>query len=380
MNKPISILDKDYLQWVNELCMRYRQSQIKAAVKVNTEMLKFYWSLGRDIVTLKAEDRWGSKFFHNLSRDLKEANPSTTCFSPKNLLYMKNFYCMYQPYFEIGQQVADQLGENVFLPQLGAKNGSYEIGQQLADQLENDIFLTPWGHHMLLIDKFFKEPQKALFYVHQTVKNGWSRNVLHNFIDSSLYERQGKALSNFKSTLPNVDSDLAQEITKDPYNFAFTGITKPYNERILKDALLNNITKFLTELGTGFAYVGKEYHLQIGEKENFIDLLFYNLNLSCYIVLEVKIGSFTFADVGQLGGYVVACNHLLRKEGRDNPTIGILICKEKDRIQAQYALESSSQPIAISEYDLERFYPEKLEGTMPTIEEWEAKLGGKVNE
>ena len=380
MNKPISILDKDYLQWVNELCMRYRQSQIKAAVKVNTEMLKFYWSLGRDIVTLKAEDRWGSKFFHNLSRDLKEANPSTTCFSPKNLLYMKNFYCMYQPYFEIGQQVADQLGENVFLPQLGAKNGSYEIGQQLADQLENDIFLTPWGHHMLLIDKFFKEPQKALFYVHQTVKNGWSRNVLHNFIDSSLYERQGKALSNFKSTLPNVDSDLAQEITKDPYNFAFTGITKPYNERILKDALLNNITKFLTELGTGFAYVGKEYRLQIGEKENFIDLLFYNLNLSCYIVLEVKIGSFTFADVGQLGGYVVACNHLLRKEGRDNPTIGILICKEKDRIQAQYALESSSQPIAISEYDLERFYPEKLEGTMPTIEEWEAKLGGKVNE
>ena len=379
MNKPISILDKDYLQWVKGLCMRYRQSQIKAAVKVNTEMLKFYWSLGRDIVTLKAEDRWGSKFFHNLSRDLKEANPSTTCFSPKNLLYMKNFYCMYQPYFEIGQQVADQLGENVIFPQLGAKNGSHEIGQQVADQLENDIFLTPWGHHMLLIDKFFKEPQKALFYVHQTVKNGWSRNVLHNFIDSSLYERQGKALSNFKSTLPNVDSDLAQEITKDPYNFAFTGITKPYNERILKDALLNNITKFLTELGTGFAYVGKEYRLQIGEKENFIDLLFYNLNLSCYIVLEVKIGSFTFADVGQVGGYVVACNHLLRKEGRDNPTIGVLICKEKDRIQAQYALESSSQPIAISEYDLEKFYPEKLEGTMPTIEEWEAKLGGSID-
>lgn len=352
MNKPISILDKDYLQWVKELSKRYRQSQIKAAVKVNTEMLKFYWSLGRDIVALKAETRWGSKFFSNLSRDLKEANPLATCFSPKNLLYMKNFYCIYQLYTENGQQVADQL--------------------------EKDIFSTPWGHHMLLIDKFLANPQKALFYMHQTVINGWSRNVLHNFIDSSLYERQGKALSNFTSTLPDVDSDLAQEITKDPYNFAFTGITKPYNERILKDALLNNITKFLTELGTGFAYVGKEYRLQIGEKENFIDLLFYNLNLSCYIVLEVKIGSFTFADVGQLGGYVVACNHLLRKEGRDNPTIGILICKEKDRIQAQYALESSSQPIAISEYDLEKFYPEKLEGTMPTIEEWEARLGGSL--
>ncbi len=211
MNKPITILDKDYLQWVSELSKRYRQSQVKAAVKVNTEMLKFYWSLGRDIVALKAEARWGSKFFGNLSKDLKIATPSATCFSPKNLLYMKNFYCMYLPYFEISQQLADQLEKD-------------KISQQLADQFEMDIFSTPWGHHMLLIDKFLNEPQKALFYVHQTVENGWSRNVLHNFIDSSLYERQGKALSNFKNTLPSIDSDLAQELTKDPYNFAFTGI------------------------------------------------------------------------------------------------------------------------------------------------------------
>ena len=286
---------------------------------------------------------------------------------------------MYLPYFSIGQQVADQLENHSTLLQIEGKNSGNEIGQQLADQLERDIFATPWGHHILLIDKFLNEPQKALFYVHQTVANGWSRSVLHNFIDSSLYERQGKALSNFKETLPCVDSDLAQELTKDPYNFAFTGITKPYNEHILKDALLNNITRFLTELGTGFAYVGKEYRLQIGEVENFIDLLFYNLNLSCYVVIEVKIGKFTFADVGQLGGYVVACNHTLRKAERDNPTIGLLICKEKDRIQAQYALESSSQPIAISEYELEKFYPEKIEGTMPTIEELEAKLGDSTN-
>lgn len=375
MNKPISILDKDYLHWIQDLSKRYRQSQIKAAVRVNAEMLKFYWSLGRDIVALKAETRWGSKFFQNLSKDLNESNPSASCFSPKNLLYMKNFYCMYLPYVEIGQQVADQFQENIKSAQLGAVNSGLKIGQQVADYLAHDIFSTPWGHHMLLIDKFLTDPQKAVFYVHQTVANGWSRNVLHNFIDSSLYERQGKALTNFEKTLPAIDSELAKEITKDPYNFAFTGITKPYNERILKDALLNNITKFLTELGTGFAYVGKEYRLQIGGTENFIDLLFYNLNLSCYVVIEVKIGKFAFADVGQLGGYVVACNHTLRKENRDNPTIGLLICKEKDRIKAQYALESSSQPIAISEYDLEKFYPEKIEGTMPTIEEWEAKLG-----
>ena len=181
-------------------------------------------------------------------------------------------------------------------------------------------------------------------------------------------------MTNFKNTLPDETSDLAQELTKDPYNFAFTGITGKYNERLLKDALLNNITNFLIELGTGFAYVGKEYRIVSGERENFIDLLFYNLNLSCYVVIEVKIGQFEFADIGQIGGYVVTCNHTLRKEGRDNPTIGLLICKEKDRIQAQYALESSSQPIGISEFELEKFYPEKIEGTIPTIEEIERGL------
>ena len=376
MDKPINILDKDYLQWVKELCKRYRQSQVKAAVKVNHVVLQFYWELGKDICNKEAENKYGSKFYAALSRDLRNEMPDAEGLSERNLRYTKKFYQLYSQEIRILQQVAANSGSEI-LQQPAAKFNT-EFSQQVANQLKRDIFSIPWGHHMLLIDKFLTEPQKALFYVQQVIENGWSRNVLHNYIDSSLYERQGKALSNFTRTLPDVGSDLAQEITRDPYNFAFTGITKPYNERILKDALLNNITKFLTELGTGFAYVGKEYRLQIGEKENFIDLLFYNLNLSCYIVLEVKIGSFTFADVGQLGGYVVACNHLLRKEGRDNPTIGLLICKEKDRIQAQYALESSSQPIAISEYDLEKFYPEKLEGTMPTIEEWEAKLGGNI--
>lgn len=376
MDKPINILDKDYLQWVRELCKRYRQSQVKAAVKVNHVVLQFYWELGKDICNKEAENRYGSKFYAALSRDLRNEMPDAEGLSERNLRYTKKFYQLYSQEIRILQQLAAN-SESEILQQPAAKFNT-EFTQQVANQLKRDIFSIPWGHHMLLIDKFLTEPQKALFYVQQVIENGWSRNVLHNYIDSSLYERQGKALSNFTRTLPDVGSDLAQEITRDPYNFAFTGITKPYNERILKDALLNNITKFLTELGTGFAYVGKEYRLQIGEKENFIDLLFYNLNLSCYIVLEVKIGSFTFADVGQLGGYVVACNHLLRKEGRDNPTIGLLICKEKDRIQAQYALESSSQPIAISEYDLEKFYPEKLEGTMPTIEEWEAKLGGNI--
>ena len=366
--KSLSILDKDYLQWIKELSTRFRRSQVKASVRVNQVMLQFYWELGRDIVEKKAESRWGSGFMKNLSRDLKEVNPDATCFSETNLLYMKNFYLLYQPYLQITPQVEEQITQQV------AEQKENAITPQLGEQIRNDIFSIGWGHHKVLIDKYSKQPEKALFFIHQTVENGWSRNLLLNFMGTDLYERQGKALTNFQRTLPEETSDLARELTKDPYDFAFTGITGKYNEALLKEKLLGNITQFLVELGTGFGYLGKEYRIQVGEREQFIDLLFYNLNLSCYVVIEVKIGKFEFADIGQLGGYVVACNHTLRKEGRDNPTIGLLICKEKDRVQAQYALESSSQPLAISEYELEKFYPEKVEGTIPTIEEIETKL------
>ena len=380
-SKNITLLDQDYLQWVKDLSTRYRRSQIKAAVKVNEEMLQFYWELGRDIVEMKAESRWGSGFMKNLSQDLRTANPTATCFSQTNLLYMKNFYLLYSQYTAIVPQVGAEIDDREVTPQVVEQNTfDNEISPQVVEQIKNELFSVPWGHHRFIIDKYLDSPQKAIFFVHQTVLNGWSRSMLLNFLDTDLYERQGKALTNFSTTLPEETSDLAQELTKDPYDFAFTGITGRYNERLLKDKLLSNITQFMVELGTGFAYVGKEYRLQVGEREQFIDLLFYNLNLSCYVVVEVKIGKFEFADVGQLGGYVVSCNHLLRKEGRDNPTIGLLICKEKDRIQAQYALESSSQPLGISEYDLEKFYPEKVEGTIPTIEEIERQLERRMEE
>lgn len=371
----ISILDKDYSHWVKNLSSRYRKSQLKAAIKVNYEMLRFYWSLGEDIVTMKAESRWGDKFLQSLSKDLKAQNPDATCFSETNLLYMKNFYLLYQPLLKDLPKDKQQITNNKIAQQVVEQLDDVKITQQAAEQLRNDIFKIPWGHHMVIIDKFLhKDPTKALYYVRETINNGWSRSSLLNWIKSGVENRQAKALNNFINTLPELTSDLAKEITKDPYDFAFTGITGRYNERMLKEALLSNITNFLIELGTGFAYVGKEYKLQIGGTDNFIDLLFYNLHLSCYVVIEVKIGKFAFADAGQLGGYVVACNHILRKEGRDNPTIGLLICKEKDKVQAQYALEASTQPIAISEYELEKFYPEKVEGTMPSIEEIEEKL------
>ncbi len=376
MSKGLTIIDRDYTQWVEDLSVRYRQSQVKAAVKVNREMLKYYWELGRDIEEMHVEERWGESVIRNLSADLQRRNPNSTGLSRTNIYYAKKFYLLYSQYLKVVPQPVGLL-ENEKVSQPVMQSQTSDFVPQTVGQLKEILFSIPWGHHRYLMDRYGTEPAKALFYVRKTMEEGWSRDVLLNFMDTGLYEREGKALTNFTRTLPDETSDLAQELTKDPYNFAFTGITKPYNERILKDALLANISQFLLELGTGFAYVGKEYRLQIGQKEKFIDLLFYNLKLSCYVVIEVKIGEFDFQDLGQLSGYVVACNHILKKEGRDNPTIGLLICRQKDSLLAQYALEGSNLPLGISEYELSKLYPEKVEGTIPTIEELEAKLGNE---
>lgn len=355
MNKTIGIIDKDYKEWVKALVMRYHQRQIKAAVKVNTEQLLFNLSLGKDIIEREDENKYGSKFYASLSRDLKEQIPDVEGLSESNIRYCKRFYQLYCQVIENLPQLVEGL-ESRILP-----------------QVVEELCSIPWGHHRLIIDRCSDNPRKALFFVRQTLENGWSRNLLLNWIDTGLFERQGKAISNFKFTIPVPDSDLAQEVTKDPYSFAFAGVRGKYNERKLKEALLTNITNFLVELGSGFSYVGREYRLQLGEKEKFIDLLFYHLKLRCYVVVEVKIDDFDFPDVGQIGGYIVACNHIL-KQPNDNPTIGLLICKKKNGLMAQYSLESSSQPIAISSYELEQFYPVKVEGVLPTIEEIEEKL------
>lgn len=246
--------------------------------------------------------------------------------------------------------------------------------QQLADDSNLQlIFCIPWGHHMFLIDKCKGDHQKAFFYVRKTIENNWSRAVMQNQVSVSLYEREGKAITNFAQTLPETQSDLAQAITKDPYNFDFLTMQEKFTEKELKDALLSDVSKFLLELGTGFAYMGKEVRLIVGEKEKFIDLLFYNTKIHCYVVVEVKTGDFDSAYAGQLGMYVVAVNHQIKTE-YDNPTVGLLVCRGLDRVEAQYALESSSQPLGISSYELSKLIPEKFKGSMPTIEEIETEL------
>ncbi len=353
MNKLVSINDKEYANLIRDIKERYRQSQIKAAVKVNAELIQFNWMLGKDIVDMHAEAKWGTSFFETLSRDLKKSFSNAKGFSPRNLIYMKQFYSVF-PAEESVPQVGAQ-----FMPQVGAQ-----------------IFMVPWNHIKLIIDKCSKDKNKALFYVNACIKNNWSRAVLMNQISSNLYERQGKAITNFDYTLPAISSDLAKEITKDPYNFDFIEVRDDYDEKELKIALIKNIEQYLLELGTGFAYMGKEYRINVGKSEEFIDMLFYNTSIHAHVVIEIKVREFQPGDVGQLGTYVVAVDHLLKTD-RDEKTIGLLICKEKDQIKASYALESSSQPIGVSSYELSKLIPETFKSSLPTIEELEDELNGK---
>ena len=334
----------EYKSWISELKTRYKQAQIKASVAVNGELLKFYFELGKDISEKQFANSYGSAFYKILSSDLIVEFPDAKGFSPTNLKYSFYFYDLYKEEVQNRQQLVD------------------------------DLCRIPWGHHVQIIGKCKNDSKKALFYVEQIIQNNWSRNVLLNFIDSNLYERQGKAVTNFSQKLSVPAGDLAQQITKDPYSFDFLSLRTDYDEKELKDALIGNIEKFLLELGKGFAYMGREYRLEVGSTEQFLDMLFYNTNLRCYIVIEVKTGKFEPSFIGQLGTYVAAVNHILKTE-HDNPTLGILICKDKDNILAKYSLESSAEPLAVSEYELAKLYPVDFKSSLPTIEEIESELG-----
>lgn len=243
---------------------------------------------------------------------------------------------------------------------------------QIFPQLVGQLFSIPWGHHRYIIDKC-KDVEEALFFVNKILENSWSRDVLLNFLDTDLYKREGKAITNFKEQLPEEKSDLAQQITKDPYNFDFLAIRQKYDEKELKDALIDNIQKFLLELGSGFAFVGRETRLLVGETELYTDLLFYNIRIHAYVVIEVKNRKFKPEDLGQLGAYVSSVNHLLKGEN-DNDTIGLLICKDKDEIVAKYSLENYNIPIGVSSFDLENFIPENFKNSLPTVKEIENEL------
>ena len=373
--------DPDFKQWLTDLKIRIRQSQIKAAIKVNSELLHLYWDLGHDIVIRQMDSVWGSGFFTQLSKELNNEFPDMKGFSERNLYNVKRFYLFYNQDNKILHQVGAKFRE----PnpnQAGAEIQSYKnkgIPFLHGDELENHpIFQIPWRHHVEIFTKC-KTVDEALFYVQKTIKNGWSRAVLMNFIDADLYQAQGKSINNFDRLLPDIQSDLAKETLKDPYNFDFLTLTENYKEKELEDALVTNITKFLLELGQGFAFLGRQYPIKVGHRERNIDLLFYHLELRCYVVVELKVNEFEPEHTGKLGYYIEAINNQLKKD-IDNPTIGLLICKTKDDIEAQYSLKSSSQPIGISEYTFSKLLQENFKSSLPSIEEIEKELSQDIDE
>ena len=370
---PILDLSKnnDYRSWVKELKQRYLSARLKASIEANRTLLEYYWSLGRDIADKQYANTYGSGFYKTLSHDLRSEMPEEKGFSESNIRYMYRFYQLYSQLFEnLPQGVEDSCNTNLLQ---GVEDFKTANRPQLADDLLKEIFSIPWFHQQRIIDKCKGDAEKALFFVRKVIENSWGRDMLLNFLSTDLYERQAKAITNFSKTLPALQSDLAQQTTKDPYVFNFLTMTEDYNERELEDALVANVTKFLVELGTGFAYMGRQYRMQVGEKEIFIDLLFYNTRIHAYCCIELKTGSFQASYLGQLGLYVTAVNHQLKTE-HDNPTIGLLICKDKDNIEAQYSLEAYNLPLGISQYELSKLIPNEIKSSLPSIEEIESTL------
>ena len=322
-------LSRGYAKWIGELKKRYRATQIKAAVAVNSALIEFYWNLGKDISEKYPGEVYGSKFFDKLGADLRRELPGASGFSKVNLIYCLKFYELY--------------------------SGS-EIVPQLVEQFTKVLISVPWGHHRIIIDKCKCDRDRALFYVRRTIQNGWSRNVLLNWLSTDLYEREGKGQTNFALTMPSDECDLATQLVKDPQVFEVFGLKEKHDETDMKAAIVANIERTLLSLGHLVSFVGKEYPVEIGGETKNIDLLFYIIPLHRYLVMEVKTTKYEPADLGQLSGYMVMAEQVLNTPG-DNPPVGILVCKEHNRVLAKYHLEKLDLPMGITDYELKRILP-----------------------
>ncbi|RYE22667.1 MAG: DUF1016 domain-containing protein [Sphingobacteriaceae bacterium] len=339
------LIGTDYKNWLSEIKSKLRFSQIKASIAVNGALIEFYWDLGRIITEKQVTANWGDGILKQLSHDLKGEFPEMTGLSERNLKYARQFYQFYESF--IGQQPVAQ------------------FRQHLVAQI-------PWGHNLLIISKS-SDLQEAQFYVQQTLENNWSRDILGLQIKSDLYYRKGKAITNFKQSLPEPLSDLAQQTLNDPYIFDFLTLTPKAKERDIENQLVSHITKFLLELGKGFAFIGQQYHLEVAEEDYYLDLLFYNIPLKCYVVIELKNTKFIPEYAGKLNFYLSAVDDLLKKAD-DRPTIGMLLCRDKNNIAVEYALRDMNKPIGVSEFQFTEILPEGIKSNLPSIEEIEKEL------
>src|SRR5574344_520286 len=348
----MQIITQEYKQFLFDIKSKIQSAQLKAHIKVNEEMLKLYWEIGSMIKKKQKESSWGDKILENISKDLKEEFPALQGFSLRNIHYMKKWVLFYSN----SQQSVD------------------EIVQQLVAQ----IFQIPWGHNIHIISKV-KNIDEALFYISKTIENSYSRAQLVEQMSKELYLRSGKAVTNFESKLPKPQSALADEITKDPYCFDFLTLRASYDEKELENALVSNMTKFLLELGSGFAFIGQQYKIIVDKNDFKIDLLFYHTKLHCYVVVELKTTDFKPEYTGKLNFYITAVDEQIKTKF-DNPTIGILICKSKSDMIVEYALRNVNTPIGISEYQLTEILPKEYQSSLPTIKQIEAELKGFENE
>lgn len=352
-----SILNPDYRNWLVGLKQTIKQSQIKAALSVNSELIRLYWELGRQIVEKQENTSWGSGFIEQLSKDLKEEFPEMKGFSKRNIELIRQWYLFYNESLLITKQVVSQLKP---------VGNDQNIGG-----LTNRIFQMPWGHHILIIQKI-KNIAEADFYINETIANNWSRSVLEYQIERDLYNRQGKAVTNFKLTLPEAESDLASALLKDPYNFEFLTLSTKVKEQELEEKLVLHITQFLLELGKGFAYMGRQFSIVVGGKEFRTDLLFYHTKLKCYVVIELKLREFEPEFIGKLNFYLTAINTLIKSED-DKPTIGILLCKNKNNVVVDFALKDVNKPMGVSNFTYKELSLE-IKNALPTIEQLTEQL------
>lgn len=374
-----------YGAWLAELKHRIHSAQQRATLAVNQELIALYWQIGRDILSRQAEQGWGAKVITRLSDDLRAAFPEMKGFSRTNLKYMKVFAEAW-PEFGIGQQPAGQLEGGAIGQAVLGQLESGVIVQRPAAQMEVErnrpatvgsfvqaaLHKLPWYHHIALMEKL-QNREDRIWYAQKAIEHNWSRNILVMQIESRLIERSGAAVTNFSLTLPKPDSDLARESLKDPYRFDFLGLGEEAQERDIENALVKHVTDFLLELGAGFAFVGRQVLLDVGGEEFFIDLLFYHLKLRCYVVIELKAGKFKPEHLGQLSFYLTAVDAQI-KHPQDSPTIGLLLCKSKNKIVAEYALRDKAQPLGVAEYQLVESLPPELQSSLPSIEQIEREL------
>lgn len=366
-------MDSEYRDWIAELKQRYQASQIKAAVKVNSEALLFNWQLGRDLVIRRAEEKWGKGVVEQVSLDMQAAFPDAKGFSTTNLWYMKKWYQFYSE--NAGASASEKLqqlvGEidGVKLSQVAVIPQEKKL-QQVVGELAFPTALSyvPWGHHILIITKC-KSIEEALFYIQKTIEEGWSRSTLDNCIRADYYHATGGALTNFSERLPAPQGDLAQELLKESYDLGFISLPKKYDETALEDAIEQRMTRFLLELGEGWAFVGRQKEIVIAGKTRKIDLLFYHIYLRCYVVIELKAKAFEPEFAGKLNFYVNSVDQFIRRES-DNQTIGLLICKDMDRTEVQLAFQGITTPMGVATYDNVRI--KEIQDQLPTAEQIQA--------